>query len=74
MDFGSDTQFQSLRCPERLKTRPKRKFEQLEILITWKELLAIWRSLHRRVKARGQEVADSNLGAATMKGEVHRNG
>jgi hypothetical protein len=41
MDFRADTQFQSLRYLERLKTHVKRKFEQLEILITVQELLAI---------------------------------
>src|SRR5262245_39500343 len=34
LDFRTDTQFQSLRYLERLKTRLKRKFERLEILIT----------------------------------------
>ena len=47
MDFRTDTQFQSLRYLERLKTRCKRKFEQLEILITVQELLAILWSLLR---------------------------
>jgi hypothetical protein len=41
MDFRSDAQFQSLRYLERLKTRLKWKFEELEILITVQELLAI---------------------------------
>jgi hypothetical protein len=41
MDFRTDTQFLSLRCLERLKTRLKRKFEQLEILIIVQKLLAI---------------------------------
>jgi hypothetical protein len=41
MDFRIDTQFQSLRCLGRLKTRLKRKFEQLEIRIILQELLAI---------------------------------
>ena len=34
VDFRTDTQFQSLRDVEPLKIRLKRKFEQLEILIT----------------------------------------
>jgi hypothetical protein len=34
MDFRTASQFQSLRCLERLETCLKRKFEQLEILIT----------------------------------------
>jgi hypothetical protein len=41
MASRTDTQFQRLRYLERLKTRLKRKFEQLEILITVQELLAI---------------------------------
>jgi hypothetical protein len=41
VDFRSDIQFQGLRCMKRLKTRLKRKFEQLEILISVQELLAI---------------------------------
>jgi hypothetical protein len=41
MDFRTDSLFQSLRFLERLKTRLKRKFEQLEVLITVQELLAI---------------------------------
>jgi hypothetical protein len=41
MDFRTDSQFQSLRCLERLKTHLKRKFEPLEILITAQELPAI---------------------------------
>jgi hypothetical protein len=41
MDFRTDSQFQSFRCLERLETRLQRKFEQLEILSTVQELLAI---------------------------------
>jgi hypothetical protein len=41
MVLRTDTQFQSLRSLERFKTRLKRKFEQLEILITVQERLAI---------------------------------
>lgn len=41
MDFGSDNQFQSLRYLDRLKARLKKKFDQLEVLITVQELLAI---------------------------------
>ena len=41
MDFGSGTQLECLRYLEKLKARLKKKFEQLEILITVSELLAI---------------------------------
>jgi hypothetical protein len=41
MDFRAENQFQSLRFLERLKARLKKKFDQLEILITVQELLAI---------------------------------
>jgi hypothetical protein len=41
MDFRDETQLESLRYLERLKTRLKRKFDQLEILITVAELMAI---------------------------------
>ncbi len=41
MDFREGTQLESLRYLERLKNRLKRKFDQLEILITVAELLAI---------------------------------
>ncbi len=41
MDFRSKTQLEMIRYLERLKTRLMRKFEQLEILITLQELLAI---------------------------------
>ena len=41
MDFRTNTQLESLRFLEKLKRRLKRKFEQLEILITVTELLAI---------------------------------
>ena len=41
MDFREETQMECLRYLERLKGRLKKKFEQLEILITVTELLAI---------------------------------
>jgi hypothetical protein len=41
MDFREGTQIESLRYLERLKTRLKKKFDQLEILITVTEMLAI---------------------------------
>jgi hypothetical protein len=41
MDFRTDAQFQSLRYLERLKTRLKREFEWLEVLITVRVLLTI---------------------------------
>jgi hypothetical protein len=41
MDFGAQTEFEGLRYLERLKARLKRKFEQLDILITVQELVAI---------------------------------
>ena len=41
MDFRDETQLQCLRYLERLKARLKKKLEQLEILITVAELLAI---------------------------------
>ena len=41
MDFRSDSQIQNLRYLERLKTRLKKKLEQLEILITVQVLRAI---------------------------------
>ena len=41
MDFRTDSQLQSLRNLERLKTRLKRKIEQLEIVIAVQEVLAI---------------------------------
>lgn len=41
MDFQTKTEFELLRYLERLKTRLKRKFDQLEILITVQELLAV---------------------------------
>lgn len=41
MDFRDETQLDSLRYLKRLKTRLKKKFDQLEILITVAELLAI---------------------------------
>src|SRR5437660_11467325 len=41
MDFREGTQLECLRYLERLKGRLKKKFDQLEILITVAELLAI---------------------------------
>jgi hypothetical protein len=41
MDFRQETQLQCLRYLGRLKDRLKKKFDQLEILITVTELLAI---------------------------------
>ncbi|MEX0716749.1 MAG: hypothetical protein WD066_09185 [Planctomycetaceae bacterium] len=41
MDFSGGTQFESLKYLERLKRRLKKKFDQLEILITVTEMLAI---------------------------------
>jgi hypothetical protein len=41
MDFGTQTEFERIRYLERLKGRLKKKFEQLEILITVQELVAI---------------------------------
>lgn len=41
MDFGSATQLECLRYLGRLKIRLKKKFDQLELLITVAELLAI---------------------------------
>lgn len=41
IDFRTRTQFELIRYLERLKTRLKKKFDQLEILITVQELLAI---------------------------------
>jgi hypothetical protein len=41
MDFRDETQIESLRYLERLKTRLKKRFDQLEILITVAELMAI---------------------------------
>jgi hypothetical protein len=41
MDFREGTQIESLRYLQRLKGRLKKKFDQLEILITVAELLAI---------------------------------
>ncbi len=41
MDFRTENQYQSLRYLERLKARLKKKFDQLEILLTVQELLAI---------------------------------
>lgn len=41
MDFAQQSQLQTLRYLELLKGRLKKKFDQLEILITVQELLAI---------------------------------
>jgi hypothetical protein len=41
MDFRAGTQIESLRYLERLKARLKKRFDQLETLITVAELLAI---------------------------------
>ena len=41
MDFRTDSQFQSPRCLERLKTRLRANFKQLEIRITVQGLRAI---------------------------------
>ncbi|MBI3407521.1 MAG: hypothetical protein HY040_04095 [Planctomycetes bacterium] len=41
MDFREGTQLQCLRYLERFKERCKKKFEQLEVLITVAELLAV---------------------------------
>ena len=41
MDFQARTQFETIRYLERLKGRLKKTFNQLEILITVQELLAI---------------------------------
>jgi hypothetical protein len=41
MDFGAQTEFERIRYLERLKGRLKKKFEQLDILITVQELVAI---------------------------------
>ena len=41
MDFRGEAQLECLRYPERLKGRLKKKFDQLEILITVADLLAI---------------------------------
>src|SRR5437867_1610269 len=41
MDFHSKTEFELVRYLESLKTRLKKKFEQLDVLITVQELIAI---------------------------------
>lgn len=41
MDFRQQTDFEVLRYLERLKARLKKKLDQLEILITVQELLAV---------------------------------
>lgn len=41
MDFGTQTAFERIRYLERLKARLKKRFDQLDILITVHELVAI---------------------------------
>jgi hypothetical protein len=41
MDFRGENQFSTLQYLERLKKRLKRKFDQLELLITIQEMLAV---------------------------------
>jgi hypothetical protein len=41
MDFDTKTQLETLRYLEKLKARLKKKFDQLEVLITVQEMLAI---------------------------------
>jgi hypothetical protein len=41
LDFGTQTEFERIRYLERLKARLMKKFDQLAILITVQELLAI---------------------------------
>jgi hypothetical protein len=41
MDFGAQTEFERIRYLERLKASLKKKFEQLEVLITVQKLVAI---------------------------------
>jgi hypothetical protein len=41
MDFAESSQLESLRYLERLKSRLKKKFGQLEVLITVSEMLAV---------------------------------
>jgi hypothetical protein len=41
MDFGTQTEFERIRYLEGLKVRLKKKFQQLEILITVQDLVAI---------------------------------
>jgi len=41
MDFGDGSQLEQLRYLKRLKLRLKKRFDQLEILITVAEMLAI---------------------------------
>jgi hypothetical protein len=41
LDFSLQTEFERIRYLERLKARLKKKFDQLEVLITVEELLAI---------------------------------
>jgi hypothetical protein len=41
LDFQSKTDFELIRYLERLKARLKRKFEQLDVLITVQEMMAV---------------------------------
>ncbi len=41
IDFQTKTDFEAIRYLERLKTRLKRKFEQLDVLITIQSLMAV---------------------------------
>ena len=41
MDFTAPTEFERIRYLERLKARLKKKFDQLDILITVQELVSI---------------------------------
>jgi hypothetical protein len=41
LDFRSETDFEFFRYLERLKARLKRKFEQLQVLITVQEMMAV---------------------------------
>jgi len=41
LDFQSRSDFETIRYFERLKSRLKKKFQQLEVLITIQELLAV---------------------------------
>jgi hypothetical protein len=41
LDFREETQLECLRYLQRLKARLKRKFDQLDVLITLAELLAV---------------------------------
>jgi len=41
MDFREESQLQAIRYLEKLKERLKKRFDQIEVLITLQELLAI---------------------------------